>query len=131
MGLVNFFYVCFCGFVSLAIASSNRAGWEQLLWKTTSLLQLWLQPYFQGYPPFNDFPRLYEEVGRLIELLEKPYPPSVPSVRPFPDVDYGHRLLKVAVRVVDEFFNVRNADPWISEAKMFTGSCQKPLKAAL
>ena len=88
--------------------------------KTTTLLQLWLQPSLQGYPAFNDFPQLYDELSYFIEILMEPN---------FDDVVYYGNLLRTASRIIDEFFNVNMTSiygehPWsarITEWKMYSG----------
>ena len=102
---------CSTNSFSFVFSASYRSGLVVL--KTTTLLQLWLQPPLQGYPPFEDFPRLYEEtVGLLAPLSGK-------------ERLSRFDLLQTAARAVDEFFNVRNGTehyiPWIKEAKKFTG----------
>ena len=40
------------------------------LWpRTQGLLMIYLQPYFQGYPAFRDFPRLYSTLTRFVDHL--------------------------------------------------------------
>ena len=104
--------------VSYSVFSSSYRS-RLVVLKTTTLLQLWLQPHLQGYPPFEDFPRLYEEaIGLLVHLS------GVERLSHF-------ELLQASARAVDEFFNVRNgtADPWITEAKKFTGRGKKKIAA--
>ena len=101
----------------LILSSFFRSEWDTLLPKTTTLLQLWLQPNLQGYPAFEDFPQLYNELSRMIELL------MGPGSSPGPRSTFGLEVFEALTKVVNEFFNVRDVEgmSWILEAKTYTG----------
>ncbi len=101
----------------LILSSLFRSEWDTLLPKTTTLLQLWLQPNLQGYPLFEDFPQLYNELSRMIDLLMSS------ESSPGPRSTFGLEVFEALTKVVNEFFNVKDVKgtSWILEAKTYTG----------
>ena len=78
------------------------------------MLQLWLQPYLQGYPPFADMPHLYKLLSDFDDFLME---------FDYESLDWWYETLKSAVVAAEEFFNVRNPryHPWVQDAKDILG----------
>jgi hypothetical protein len=65
--------------------------------KTVSLVQLYLQPYLQGYPPFNNMRGLYEFVTEIYEFVYN---------MKYLDLDMWPELTSYLVGFLKEFVNV-------------------------
>ena len=59
-----------------------------LLGKTTVLSQLYIQPFFQGYPPFKDLATLYRDSVKFSMLAEQ-------DIRPLFQGDVGQVVVNV------------------------------------
>ena len=97
------------------------------------LLQLYLQPYLQGYPAFNNFPALYNASSTLIRLVYKDAM-VLGNINNTEDIlpVIGKLLDNIEDRIpeyltaigsfVDNFGDVQNAtNPVFQEIKIITG----------
>ena len=88
----------------------------ELFPRTSALLQLYLQPYLQGYPEFKDFPELYKSVTKVVD--------EVFSGKAFESVDGALHGAKHIAHFVKEFLNVESTHenkellqvkPWVGK----------------
>ena len=83
--------------------------------KTTSLLQLYIQPYLQGYPPFANMRGLYHYLTAFYEFI---YKENIMDVNTWP------KLSHVVVGFMSEFTNVTLRGPhdfWFKDFKNVFG----------
>ena len=72
---------CLLGFHTLAdISSILFLSRVLLIGKTQGLLQLYLQPALQGYPPFADFAALYNASSTLSNLVGRDIMPFMGQI---------------------------------------------------
>ena len=99
---------------------------EILLEKTSVLLQLYIQPSLQGYPPFNDFPSLYNASAKLSVLAAQ-------DIKPLFEGNIDQMVMNVIMNVpqylellssmITQFGNVqRTGDRTINEIISITGA---------
>ena len=106
---------------------------SSLIGKTVNLLQLYLQPFLQGYPAFKDLPALYKGVSDLNGLLVDDLRP-LGDIKDFMDIfsaiekiaaNIERRLMHYATAVgtiVEEFGNIEPGDSEVlKEVKEITG----------
>ena len=72
-----------------------------LLGKTTVLSQLYIQPFFQGYPPFKDLATLYHESVKFSMLAEQ-------DIRPLFQGDIGQVVVNV-VKNMPQYLDAMSA----------------------
>ena len=87
--------------------------------KTTALVQLYLQPYLQGYPPFNNMRGMYEHITSIYEFIFK---------MEFLDLNRWPELTRHVVGFLEEFVNVsiRPQDQsWFPQFRYFYGKQHK------
>ena len=90
------------------------------LWpRTQGLLQLYLQPYLQGWPEFNNFPRMYKFMTRFTDLLA--------TGKTFESLEGAFDTMRYGALFAKEFFNVNNTSEmtwihsWLYPVKSWVG----------
>ena len=105
-----------------------------LISKTTTLLQLYLQPYLQGYPAFENFPALYHAISDFNTMLAGDIQPLfdmgdfgnlIPAIGAIID-NIERRLMDYTTAIgmiVQEFGNINPGpdDTFLQEVKQITG----------
>ena len=102
----------------------------RLFGRTIGLLQLYLQPPLQGYPPFNNFPALYNASSTLSMLITRDAM-ALWQIDSFESLMSGigkmamhiPRYLTTVGMFVDEFGNINpDGNPILVQMKDYTGN---------
>ena len=78
---------------------------NELVGRTIGLLQLYVLPPLQGYPPFNDFPALYNASSKLTKLI-------FADTTSLPRIDSFESMMFAFSQLADRIL-IRNISPYL------------------